>query len=207
VSHEIEEGQLEVLGRRVVDVGDERLGIGSFRGVAEARQEGLHPAPAEPAHGGGRELVGERVAEDRRVAGDGLHGAAHQVGKIRSAGAVDQVAEVALHGEPDHHLEPLLLGGVEQPGGRDRVGAQRVDAAGRHQREVLLDHDALGELVAVLERAEGAVGDAADEEGLVSAAQELAVGPDSSRAFGEDGTGRNGQRHPISIHARGLGPP
>ena len=68
---DVHERQLEVLRAGVVDVGDERPRVLVLAVAVELLQEALDPVPAVPADDRGGNLVADRVAEDRRVAGAG----------------------------------------------------------------------------------------------------------------------------------------
>ena len=61
---EVEKGQLQVLGRGKVDVGEEALGVYLLRRPEEALEEALDALLAVPANDPGRDLVPDRVAED-----------------------------------------------------------------------------------------------------------------------------------------------
>src|SRR4029079_2469363 len=66
---EVEERQSQVLGRRVVDVGEERVGGLVAHGAGEAGEEALDAATAVPADERRRDLVADREAEEGGVAG------------------------------------------------------------------------------------------------------------------------------------------
>src|SRR5438093_633882 len=53
---QVQEGEVEVLGRGIVDVGDEGAGILRLDDLVQPAQIPLDPAAAQPAHDGGRDL-------------------------------------------------------------------------------------------------------------------------------------------------------
>ncbi len=67
----IEEGELKVLGGRIVDVGHKAVGILRFHREIEAPEETFQFATAVPADDGSRDLVADGVTKDRRMAGSG----------------------------------------------------------------------------------------------------------------------------------------
>ncbi len=100
---EVQEWQLEVLRRRVVNVGYERSRVLLTYGIAKTRDEALHSGPSEPTHDRGGYLVGHRVAEDGRMAGALAHPLMQDLRDRRWAATVVQVAHVALRSKTHHH--------------------------------------------------------------------------------------------------------
>ena len=160
---EVDEGQLEVLGAGVVDVGDERLGVLLLGRVVEPAQEPLDPPPAVPAHDRGGDLVADRVAEDRGMARrseriDSRTFCTMALARPRSL----RKAMCCSHGMPDHHPEAVLVGEVEQPARGNCVSAHRVDSVRGHLGEVLGDRLYRRKVAALVVGTEGPVGDASD---------------------------------------------
>ena len=136
---EVEEGQLEVLGRRVVDVGDERRRILVLRRAIEALDEALDPARGRASARSRRDLVADRVAEDRRDAGacaDALADA--PLDRPRRARRRGRRRAAPTGCRPSR--EAVLGGQVEQPARRHRVDADSVQSGRGHRGEVAL-HD------------------------------------------------------------------
>ena len=162
-AQEVGEAKIQILGGRIVDIGDETPGVGLADERAQPRKVPLDAAPAQPADDRGRDLVPDGVGEHRRMAGAAADGGQEPAFRARPP-ALGQVAHIALRGEPDQDLEPAGLGGIEQPAGRGRVRADGIDPVGGHEREVALDPSPVGEFVALAVGAERPVGDAADVE-------------------------------------------
>ena len=191
-AHEIEERQIEILGRGIVHVGDESLRVFVPHNSGEALEVALHAVAAEPASQRRGDFVAERVAQQRGMAGAGAHFGADQCLDVGRAAPIDQIPDVLLSREADHDVEAVALGDVEQRAGRHRMGnADGGDPIGRHGREVPLHHREIVVLAAVGGRGEGAVGDPTDVEFLVADEQEFPTraGAAERRRPG-DGVGR-----------------
>ena len=93
---EVEERELEILRGRVVHIRDEPVWILLLDRSPHRLEVALDAAPAEPAHGRGRDLVPKGVAEDRGMTRDGTDLIAHQALEVRRALGVGQVARVLL---------------------------------------------------------------------------------------------------------------
>ena len=183
-AHEVEERQPQVLGGRVVDVRDEAVRILRLHDPGEPLEIALDPPRPEPAHDLGRDLVAERVAEERGMARTGAHLGPHDLCDVGRAPPVDQEADVLLGRETDHDAQTMLRGEIEQRARRHGVGdPYRVDPVGRHLREIGVDRFQVAVFLVVLVGPEGAVGDAADVEGRVAHEEELAthLGPGTLR--------------------------
>jgi hypothetical protein len=63
-----------------------------------------------------------------------------------------------------HDVEAMPARGVQEPARRHGVGANRVQAVGRHSGEVPLDGARFGVVISVRTGAKRSVGDAADVE-------------------------------------------
>src|SRR6185295_8243385 len=70
---EVDKGQLQILGRGIVDVGDQTVRVGRFHRSIQPREELLDPVMPIPAHHRGRDLIPDRVAQDGRMAGASAH--------------------------------------------------------------------------------------------------------------------------------------
>ena len=138
---QVEKRQIQVLRRRVVDVGDETAGILVLHGFVEALEVALDRSPAKPAGERRLDLVAERVAQDRRVAGDGHDLVAHDPLEIGSILAISEISRVLLSRKADHDLEAVVLRQIEQRPRWHRVrDADDVYPALDHEREVPVDH-------------------------------------------------------------------
>ena len=174
-AHEVEEVEPEILGRRVVDVGDEALGIFVLGGAVQPLEVALDPAAAEPARYGRGDLVTDGITQQGGVSRARPHAGPDQGLDVGGVSAlVRQEPDVALHRKPDHDAQVVALRGVEQPARRHAIGADGVDPVRRHEREVPLHDGGLGDLSAVGAGAEGAVGHAPDVELFVPDEEELA---------------------------------
>ena len=176
-------------------------GAAALASLVEVAQETLDPDAAVPAHDARRNLVAEREGQDRRMVAElgdlratiSRRIVARQRRSSRNATCCD-------HGSPTITRRPCARGFVEQVAPRRRVGADRVDAEGRHQPEVLGDLLRAGELVPVGVGRERPVGHALDEEALVAGAQEFPVRGDprgriGRRARANGGADLNGCAH------------
>ena len=78
-ARQVEERQVQVLGRGEVDVGDQSLRILLLGGAVEALDEALDPAATVPADDRRGDLVADDVAEDSGVPGARAHSLAHDL--------------------------------------------------------------------------------------------------------------------------------
>ena len=185
---DVEERQRQVLGRRVVHVGQERLRGRRLHVVVELANEALDPGLPVPPDDGGGNLVAEGEDEGGGVAGqladprdDVFADAAAEVGVVEER-------DVLRPGQADHHAQPVTRGRVEEVRVGRGVGADGVQAGFAHLGEVVRDDGGGWELASRRVRREGAVGDALDGEAPVPDGQELAV-DDGARLGGGGGHG------------------
>jgi hypothetical protein len=82
---------------------------------------------------------------------------------------------VLLPGDAHHDVETVVVGEVQQPQGRDRVGPHRVHAARAHRGEVAIDRVRTRILGAVLAAPEGPVCDPSEVQLLVPEENELSA--------------------------------
>ena len=183
-AREVEERKLQVLGRRVVDVRDEPARVLGLGGAVEARYMALHPPPSEPPNDLARDLVADRVTQDRGMSGArGDPGADAVLDRSCSSPTVEEI-DVLLPRDTRHHEQPVLSGRVEQPPRRDRVRAHGVQSALRHLGEVSGD-DGRGRVrLPVSVRTEGAIGHAAHGVLLLADEEELASHARARSAYG-----------------------
>jgi hypothetical protein len=158
---EVQERQVEVLGRRIVGVGDQAIGIDLLADVGQFPEEALDPPAPVPAHDVGRDLVGDAVGEDATVPAAAPGGPPHGLPRLRLRGRAFQETEVFGPGHIDQHLEAVFAGALEQPVGGHVVGADRVDGGSPHPGEVVAHLDRVGERLAPGVGGERAVGNAA----------------------------------------------
>ena len=167
---EVDEPEIEILGRRVVHVGDQRPGILGAHRAHDAAQERLDLPAAEPAHDRRRDLVAHGVGEHGRMSRAGAHAlAGPPLAAFRIVGVVGTQA--------DQEAESVIRGALQQPAWRRRVDANGVDAALRHHREIALDDRGLREFVPVIAPREGSVSHSPNPELRVAGIQELAGDP------------------------------
>ena len=173
-AHEIHERELEVFGRRVVDVRDERAGIDLAHFVGESLDEPLDPARTVPANHRSRDLVADGIAEDGRMAGAQGGGHANACGDRPGTAPIVEEGDVLLPGQADQHLDAVTVRRIEEPPGRYRVGADRVDTILGHRFEVAGDGRHTAVLVARGIGPERAIRDAANPDLVVAAEKEAA---------------------------------
>ena len=175
-AHEIEKGQLQILGRWIVDVGDQTLGILGFDDPIEPLQVALDSTAAQPTHGGRRNLVPDRVTQDGGVTGASSHFGPYELLDVGRSPPIDQVADVLFSRQPHHHPEPMALGRVEQMARRHRVGdAHGVKTVRHHLGEVSLDPIQIVVLVPIRVGPKSTVGHASNIELVIVREEELAA--------------------------------
>jgi hypothetical protein len=167
---EVEVRQPQILGRGIVDIGDERLWILVLRGAAQPCQEPLGASAAVPANDRRGDLVPDRVGQYSRVAGtrpdrvaDGL--------LDRVAPADVQEGDVLLPRDAHQDQQAVLVREVERPPRRSGVDANRIDPGFRHPHEVARGGMWLEASIRL--RAERAVRDALDGQLAITEIQRL----------------------------------
>ncbi len=133
-----------------------------------------------------RDLVTDRKAQHRRVTAAGDHSVADATLDSTQQFAVIEEGYVLFPGKPHHNAKSCLLGLVQKPTRWRHVGANAVEALGRHVREILLNNLRGWELTTILRRAKGSVGNPLDPELFVAHEQELAGRP-GARPIGGEG--------------------
>jgi hypothetical protein len=158
---DVEERQLEVLGRRVVHVRDDRLAVDLFHRRTESLDVALDLPTPVPTDDRGRNLVADGVAEQRRMAGAVGGFPLHLVEDALRCLPVVEEGDVVFPRESDHHLQAVLVRNIEQPAGRSRVETDRIRAGGCYRREVARDPRRIGIGSPVYSIGKGPVRDAA----------------------------------------------
>ena len=174
---DVEERQVEKLGRRKVDVGEAGCPATPLfaSSYSSRRKRSTRSRPCQRTTPGGISLPSANSSDRRMVAELARPVATISRRIVALQRAIVEERDVLRPRQPDHHAQAVPRGLVEQVAARRRVDADRVDAELRHQPEVLGDLADGGELIAVRVGRERAVRDALDQEPLVAGAQELAV--------------------------------
>jgi hypothetical protein len=165
-AHEVQEWQVEVFGRGIVDVSDEAARILSLGGVVEALEKAFHGAPAMPANHRGGDLAADGIAQNGGMSCAGGHTRAHAV--LDCAGQPDVVEEgdVLLPGDANHHPQAVPVRRMQQPPRWHGVRADGVETLTGDARQVAVHGVVVVELAGVGVGPEGAVGDSTDPERL-----------------------------------------
>ena len=171
---DVEERKIEVVRRRVVDVGEQRLGRGLLHVVVHVPQKPLDSGRAVPANDTGRDLVADRDEQGRRMAGQPTYLPddllAHRAGEL----AIVEKRDMLRPRNARRDVQSLPRRRIQQLVPRHGVGPYRVDAGPGHQREVLDDPRQRRKLIAVRVGRERAVRHALDQEALRPDLEELA---------------------------------
>ena len=133
------ERKVEELGRRKVDVREQRIRPGGLRVLVQVAQEALDADASVPADHAGWNLVAERDRENRRMI--------RQLANVVDDLAANRALQPAVVEKRDmlrprkahHHAQAVPPGLVEQFAARRRVEPDRVDAERRHQAKILGD--------------------------------------------------------------------
>ena len=165
---------VEILGGRKVDVGEQALRRFRLHLVVELAQETFDAPLSVPADHGRRNLVAEREEERRRVRRERAHRRRRVAANPPDQGAIVEEGDVLRPGHAGHHLQAVPGRFVEQRFAGHGVRAHRVDAGFRHHREVARDLSKRRELMPGSVRFEGAVRHAPDQEAAPVHLDELA---------------------------------
>ena len=181
---QIEEREIEKLGRGKVDVGEQAVGRGRLGIVVQVAQEVLHADAPVPPDDAWRNLVAEREREDCRMVGEFGHAGDNVAPDASREAPVVEKSDVLEPRQAHHDAKAVPRRFVEQVAPRRRIRADGVDAEGRHHPEVFGDALRTGELVAVCVRRKRSVRDAFDEKALAPGAQKFPVRGDPSEWIG-----------------------
>ena len=113
-----------------------------------------------------------------------LHGLSHGLPGFAPGLSAVEETEVLAPGDVHEDADALFIGQPKEPVGRGVIGADGVDADGRHAGEVVEYAPGVGELFAVGVGGEGAVGDAVDAQPSAVAGEELSVHAQAPRRDG-----------------------
>ena len=197
-AHEIEERELEVFRRGVVDVGHEPVRVLVLDHPAKPLEVALDLWATQPARHRRRDLIAEGIAQERRVTGtlaDSLADQRLDLGHLLLA--IDEEAHILFGGQSHHDPESVPLGHVEQGARRGRVrNADGVDPVRGHLGEVALNDVQVVVLVAARIGAKRPIGHAANVEFFVADEDEFA-------ADDRPGEHRSGDRRARAANLRG----
>ncbi len=189
---DVEAAHVEMFGRREVHVGDRRVGRHRLDVGVELAQKALDARVPVPAHDRRRDLVAHRDHQRGRMRGDAAGGGGNGLTHVARERGVVEEGDVLRPRNADHDAQAVARRQVEQRIGRHGVGAHRVEASGRHHREVAVDARKWGELLALAVGRKGAVGHPAHEEAPAVEFKELPLDAECrGHALGID------SQHPI----------
>src|ERR1043166_5232653 len=157
---QIEEGQFQVFGGGIVDVGHQAVRVFLSGRPIEAFYVALYLAVAIPANHRRRNLVSHRIAEHSRMSGAAPHALADALLDVPGTLEILEEGNVLLPRQAHEHPQAALPRFVEQPTRRLRVCANGVYALLPHLREVPLHNTRVVILAAVRSRTKRAVGHA-----------------------------------------------
>ena len=169
----VEERQLEVLGGREVDVGEQDVGRRGLGLVVQFAQEALDPALAVPADDGRWNLVAEGGHQHRRVIAQFVDAVDHRAADPAHGLRVVEEGDVLRPRQADHDPKAGLLRQVEDGPAGQGVDPHSVDAERPHLREVGGHLAERRELVATRVRGKRAVGHALGKELFAPGGEEL----------------------------------
>ena len=141
---EVDALQRQVLGGRIIGVGDQPAGVDladDLDQLVERVRHGLQPVPAQDIGGN---LVTQREPQDSRVPGQALRGGQHLLAGLArnlpslAPRAAQEVAPVGIE-HPREDPEADLGRRLEQVLRRHRVGADDAEPCRAHHRQVALE--------------------------------------------------------------------
>jgi hypothetical protein len=163
---EIREGELQVLGRRIIHVCHERCGIGLPDRLGQSSEETLDAIASVPAHDGRGNLVAHGVRKQRGMPGHGAHRVANAGADRPHAARIVEERDVLLPGEAGHHQQAVSRRRVQDPGRRHGVGSDGIEAVCCHGVEVPLYLGPFGVELAGRAGTERPISGAADQKCL-----------------------------------------
>ena len=159
---DVEEGDIEKLGRREIDVGEEALGRRGSGVLIELAKKTLDAHTTMPTDHARRNFVAERDQQNRWMVAE----LAHLFDQFAPDGALQaaivEERDVLRPGQPHHDPQTMACGLVQEVASGWRVGAHRVDPEARDETKVLSDLRQRWELITLGIGRKGAVGDALD---------------------------------------------
>ena len=117
-AYQVKKGQIQILCGGIVCVGKHGLGIFVLGHAEQVFNEPFDPVGPVPPHDVPRDLVGERVAQNRRMAGAGTSAGAHLLLDVLDSFQIVEEGKVTLSLQSHHDAQALLLGHIEQPSRR-----------------------------------------------------------------------------------------
>ena len=178
--------QVQVLGWRIVHIGQEAIRHSLLAHVVEISEELLDAALAVPAHDIGRDLVADGEEQRGRMCRQSFNRGGHLLPDLAHESRIAQEGDVLRPGHTHDHAQPVARGGVEQCSRWHGIDPHRVDARFDHEPEVFVDARGRGELPPLGVGCEGAVGHTLDEEPASVSLEELAGDPGSDADHGVD---------------------
>jgi hypothetical protein len=181
---EVQTLERQVLGRRVVGVGDELAGILVVHDSGELADRVRHDIGAHPAQHVSRNLVAQRYGEDARIAGvpvGGFSDLALRVGDDAPEfprRAVHDVAPIGIE-DAGEQAKAMVAGRFDDVGGWRRVGADDGEPGRSELSEIGLDLRSVGIPLTVGSLGKCPICDAAKEEPFAGESEELSVTKDA----------------------------
>ena len=177
----IQKRQLQIFRRGIIHIRHQGLPILRLCPLIEPFQKPFQLAPAVPPHDRGRYLVADRVTQQRRVARQRPHLAAHHLIDRSGAFAIIQKRHRTLHRQPRHDAQSLPLRRVQHPTRRRRVGPRGVHPIDCHLRKIPLHHLGRRKLLPFLIGPEGPIRHATHIEFLLPHIDKLPANPRSNQ--------------------------
>jgi hypothetical protein len=182
--------EIEIFGRREIDVGQEAVGRALLAGVVEILKKAFDAALAVPADHRGRNLVADREHQHGRMRRQRSHGCGDLLADAPGQLPVAEKSDVLRPWHADHDAQAVPLRRVEEGHVGHGVDANRVEARLGHQAEVLFDLMRCRVLSAARIRRERSVGHAFDQEAAAIDLEELTVHARGGGRNGDHGVGR-----------------
>ena len=172
---DIQKRQLEVFGRRVVDIGAQTVGRRILRHLVQLPQKPLHPHTAKPPCHGGRHFVPESEEQHGGVAAQTADGGLHLPPDTTAQSTVIEKRQMLRPRHAHHQTEPVAGRFIDQRRWRQGVEPHRVEPELRDGPEIARDLLRRRKLPVLRVRSEGPVTHPLDEPGVPIETKELAA--------------------------------
>src|SRR5262245_17278076 len=136
-SHKVQEREMKVLGRGIIDIGHKSIRIFCLHGPIQALEIVFNSTATQPSDHRCRDLIAKGIAKQSGMPGAHTRLTPNQFFDIRSVFPVDEITCVLFSRKPHHDPKAMALSYVEKLAWwRCMWNTDGIQSVGSHQRKI-----------------------------------------------------------------------